>query len=205
MTLTKPNKRLLILLKPIKNNTFQIIGGEYRGRKLSFPDAKGLRPTANKVRETLFNWIQFESTNKTYLDLFAGSGALSFEALSRGAQQIIGIEKSLNTYRTLEKNRQCLNAENIQFFHQDAFKFVAQNNKQNFDFVLLDPPFYQNILPKILKLLSTHNFVASGSKIYIESEYKILSAEISNLFSKKINIIKQKQSGQVHYCLVEIL
>ncbi|HIM95289.1 MAG TPA: 16S rRNA (guanine(966)-N(2))-methyltransferase RsmD, partial [Gammaproteobacteria bacterium] len=76
-------------------NTFQIIGGEYRGRKFGFPDADGLRPTSSKVRETLFNWIQFESFNKTYLDLFAGSGALSFEALSRGAKQVTTIERNL--------------------------------------------------------------------------------------------------------------
>ncbi len=84
-------------------NTFQIISGEHRGRKLSFPDADGLRPTPSKVRETLFNWIQFESFNKTYLDLFAGSGALSFEAVSRGAKQVTGVEKNLSVFQSLEK------------------------------------------------------------------------------------------------------
>ena len=100
----------------IVNNTFQIISGEYRGRKFSFPDVTGLRPTPGKVRETLFNWIQFESFDKTYLDLFAGSGALSFEALSRGAKQVVSVEKDFNAFQSLEKNRKNLKSDKIRFF-----------------------------------------------------------------------------------------
>ena len=189
----------------IVNNTFQIISGEYRGRKFSFPDVTGLRPTPGKVRETLFNWIQFESFDKTYLDLFAGSGALSFEALSRGAKQVVSVEKDFNAFQSLEKNRKNLKSDKIRFFNQDALKFLAKKNNQSFDFVFLDPPFNKNILPKALRSLSEGNFVTSGSKIYIESEYEIIEKEISTFFLKKIRINKQKQSGQVNYCLIEIL
>ena len=107
----------------IENNTFQIISGEYRGRKFSFPDVTGLRPTPGRVRETLFNWIQFESFDKTYLDLFAGSGALSFEALSRGAKQVVSVEKDFNAFQSLEKNRINLKSDKIRIFNQDALIF----------------------------------------------------------------------------------
>ena len=186
-------------------NSFQIIGGEYRGRKFNFPDANGLRPTPGKVRETLFNWIQFESVNKTYLDLFAGSGSLSFEALSRGAKQVVGIENNPNTYQNLEKNRKLLKSDKIEFLNQDALVFLSTKSHQFYDFVLLDPPFNKNILSKALKSLSKGDFVASGSKIYIESEFEITDIFLKENFSEKIKINKQKQSGVVNYCLLEIL
>jgi 16S rRNA (guanine966-N2)-methyltransferase len=186
-------------------NTFQIIAGEHRGRKFSFPDAQGLRPTPGKVRETLFNWIQFETHNKTYLDLFSGSGALSLEALSRGAKQVVSVEKDLKAFQSLEKNRKLLKSDKIHLFNQDALKFLDQKSDQTFDFIFLDPPFHQNILPKALKALSKGNFVAPNSKIYIESEVEMLESEVAEFFSQKIKISKQKHSGQVHYCLIEIL
>jgi len=187
------------------SNTFQIIGGEYRGRKFSFPDADGLRPTSGKVRETLFNWIQFEIVNKTYLDLFAGSGALSFEALSRGAKQVVGVENNTNTFQNLEKNRKLLNSDKIKFLNQDALVFLSTKSTQSYDFVLLDPPFNKNTLPKALKSLSKGEFVAPGGKIYIESEFKITDIFLKENFSEKIKINKQKQSGAVNYCLLEVL
>ena len=187
------------------SNSFQIIGGEYRGRKFSFPDAEGLRPTPSKVRETLFNWIQFESFNKTYLDLFAGSGALSFEALSRGAKQVTSVEKDLNAFKSLEKNRKLLKSEKILFFNRDALDFLKQKSTETFDFVLLDPPFNKNLISKALKALKNCDFVTSESKIYIESEFEITQDFLKEKISEKIEIIKQKQSGAVNYCLLKIL
>jgi len=187
------------------SNSFQIIGGEYRGRKFSFPDAEGLRPTPSKVRETLFNWIQFESFNKTYLDLFAGSGALSFEALSRGAKQVTSVEKDLNAFKSLEKNRKLLKSEKILFFNRDALDFLKQKSTETFDFVLLDPPFNKNLISKALKALKNCDFVTSESKIYIESEFEITQDFLKEEISEKIEIIKQKQSGAVNYCLLKIL
>ncbi len=192
-------------LTPIKNNFFQIISGEYRGRKLNFPDAPGLRPTPGKVRETLFNWIQFEAYDKTYLDLFTGSGSLSFEALSRGAKQIISIEKDANAYKNLEKNRKTLKSNKISILNQDALVFLSKKNSKLFDFVFLDPPFNKNILPKALKLLAKGDFVNYGSKIYIESEFEITLKFLRENFSEKIKINKQQQSGAVNYCLLEVL
>lgn len=186
-------------------NTFQIIGGEHRGRKLQFPDASGLRPTPGKVRETLFNWIQFECYNKSYLDLFAGSGALSFEAFSRGANQVIGFEKNPKVYQILEKNRKLFKSDKIQLINQDAFEFLSQSSDKTYDFVFLDPPFNQDLIIKALKLLKNGNFITHKSKIYIESEFQIDQDFLAPIFSQKIKINKQKRAGAVHYALLELL
>jgi len=186
-------------------NQFQIIGGEHRGRKFSFPDAPGLRPTPNKVRETLFNWIQFELSNKVFLDLFAGSGALSFEAISRGAGQVISLEKDSNAFQNLEKNRKNLKSDNHRVIHGDALDFLSKKPSQTFDFVLLDPPFHQKILEKTLNRLSAGGFLTLGCKLYIESEFAITDVFLNQEISQKIKINQQKHSGQVHYCLIEVL
>ncbi|SMN16400.1 16S rRNA (guanine(966)-N(2))-methyltransferase  len=191
-------------MKTVTNN-FQIIGGTHRGRKFNFPDAPGLRPTPNKVRETLFNWIQFKSSNKAFLDLFSGSGALSFEALSRGARHVLGIEKDLQAFQSLIKNRKLLKSDKIQFIHADALDFLHHKSTQKFDFILLDPPFHQKLLEKALKKLSLGDFLTSGCCIYLESEFEITELFLSEKISQKFKINKQKHSGQVHYCLIEVL
>ncbi len=187
------------------NNVFQIIAGTHKGRKLHFTDAPNLRPTPNRVRETLFNWIGFEAHHKTYLDLFAGSGSLGFEAFSRGAKAVTLIENNRSVCQSLSKNCTQLNAQNIQIFHQNACQFLASTTEVVFDFVFLDPPFHQNFLPKTLKSLSVSHKIGSESVLYLESEYPIIEAEIAPLFTQKIKILKQKRAGQVHYCLVKIL
>ncbi|WP_428087525.1 16S rRNA (guanine(966)-N(2))-methyltransferase RsmD [Candidatus Thioglobus sp.] len=186
-------------------NHFQIIGGNHRGRKFNFVDAPGLRPTPNKVRETLFNWIQFESNNAVFLDLFAGSGALSFEALSRGAKQVVSIEKDFNAFQNLAKNQKILNLNNIEIINIDALNFLNKKPSKPFDFILLDPPFHKNILKKTLSQLSKTGFLTSGCQVYLESEFEITADFLSAEISQKIKINKQKCSGQVHYCLIEVL
>lgn len=187
------------------SNSFQIIGGKHRGRKFTFPDAPGLRPTPNKIRETLFNWIQFKSSGKVFLDLFAGSGALSFEAVSRGAKEVISIEKDIHAFQSLKKNQKLLKLNNIRIVHGDALDFLSKKPAQNFDFFLLDPPFHKNILEKVLIRLSLGGFLTLGSHIYIESEFEIDHDFLTQKILKKIKINKQKHSGQVHYCLIEVL
>ncbi|BBB24303.1 16S rRNA (guanine966-N2)-methyltransferase [Isorropodon fossajaponicum endosymbiont JTNG4] len=192
-------------MTPIINNSFQVVSGKFRGRKFNFPDVPSLRPTSGKIRETLFNWIQFESHNKTYLDLFTGSGSLSFEALSRGAEQVVSIEKDVNAYQSLKKNKMLLKTNKMSIFNQDALNFLSEKSTQIFDFIFLDPPFNKNYLPKTLKALSKGNFMTSNTKIYIESEFKILKNETTEWLSTNIQINKQKHTGQVHYCLITLL
>jgi len=203
VTLKKPKKSYKILLTPIKNNNFTIIGGEYRGRKFSFPDVDTLRPSPGKVRETLFNWLQFETQGKTFLDLFSGSGALSFEALSRGAKQVTSVEKNTNAVHFLKQNKQLLKTDNLAIFKQDAFAFLNKKPKIPFDLILLDPPFNKNYLANALKLISKNDFIAIGGKIYIESEFEITMKFLKTHYLTKTNLSKQKKSGAVHYCLVE--
>ncbi len=182
-------------------NSFQIIGGVHRGRKFYFPEADGLRPSPNKVRETLFNWLQFETAGKTFLDLFSGSGALSFEAISRGAKHIVSVEKDNTAFDFLQENKRLLKADNLTIFNQDAFDFLDKKSTEWFDFILLDPPFYKNYLEKILKLMTKNDFIAKDGKIYIESEFEITDDFLKNAFT----INKQKKSGAVYYCLIQPL
>lgn len=212
----KLSKNCKNLLMPIKNNdlnescasqmtnTFRIIGGEHRGRKFSFADVDGLRPTPNKVCETLFNWLQFEVYGKTFLDLFSGSGALSLEAISRGAKHISSVEKNADAVAFLEQNKYVLKADNLNIIHQDAFIFLNKNSAQVFDFVLLDPPFYKGYLKKALKLIVKNGFITHGSKIYVESEFEITPDFLAANLTKTVKINKQKKSGAVHYCLIQL-
>jgi 16S rRNA (guanine966-N2)-methyltransferase len=183
-------------LKPTKNNTFQVISGQHRGRKFNFPDALELRPTPNKVRETLFNWLQFEIQNKHCLDLFAGSGALGFEAISRGASQLLSIEKNPQAYQAIQENIKHLSTYKIQALNQDAFNFLACNT-QVFDIIFLDPPFHQNLLEQTLNQLQ--HSIHSNTKIYLESEFLITP----NICQKPFTLLKQKQAASVHYSLIQ--
>ena len=180
-----------------KNNIFRVMAGKYRGRSFRFVAMPELRPTPNKVRETLFNWLQFDIANTSCLDLFSGSGALSFEALSRGAANVLSVEKNLYAYQAIKQNAATLSSNRLQVVHADAFDFL-QNNTKTFDLILLDPPFQQDLIKKTLKILA--KTTPPSTKIYIESEFKITE----NICSAPIQILKQKQSASVHYCLCKL-
>ena len=129
-----------------------------KGRKLSYKDADGLRPTSGKARETLFNWLQFEISDKTILDPFSGTGALGIEALSRGASKVYFIEKNSKAFKTLESNLNLLNPNQYNLTNQDSIKYLEKADLFPFDLIFLDPPlikgyfhqFFQYFLEKIL-------------------------------------------------------
>jgi len=185
-------------------NSFRIISGDFRGRKFSFPEVEGLRPTPGKIRETLFNWLQFDIINKTALDLFAGSGALSLEAISRGAKKVYVIEKDREVYAKLKSNFKFLDSGQFTIINEDAMVHLANPCKQSFDLVFLDPPFAKNLLLQTLEKLSNNHYINSQSQIYIESEYKITEDNLSSLTNNHFKINKQKKSGNVHYCLISL-
>lgn len=148
-------------------NRVRIIGGLHRSRVLRFPSTPGLRPSPDRVRETLFNWLGQDLTGWTCCDLFAGSGALGFEAASRGAAKVVMIEKDARVFQALQRNAQALGCEAVVELHRlDALEFVREAPRA-FDVVFLDPPFDSGLLARIAPALS--RLVKRGGMAYIES------------------------------------
>lgn len=174
-------------------NQVRISGGEWRSRLLRFPDAPGLRPTPDRVRQAVFNWLGQDMHDLACLDLFAGTGAMGFEALSRGAASLVMVEKSVAAYHALRDNQQKLQATRAQIFNQDALGFLAQN-RQHFDLILVDPPYHQGWLDKLLPLLAGH--LAADGVVYVEAEYALADAAGWQVF-------KHGKAGNVYYHLLK--
>ncbi len=156
------------------NNVLRIVGGKWRSRRLRFVDAEGLRPTPDRVRETLFNWLQFEINGAFCLDAFAGSGALGFEALSRGAAAVVMLEKQRPQFLALQQSAQELQAEGLTLLSGDALQLLRQpavwQPAQGFDGIFLDPPFHKDLLPEICTVLHERGLLKTGAFVYVESE-----------------------------------
>ncbi|MDM3870861.1 16S rRNA (guanine(966)-N(2))-methyltransferase RsmD [Porticoccus sp. W117] len=180
--------------RPSGGNQLRIIGGQWRGRKLSFPDLEGLRPTGDRVRETLFNWLSFELPGAHCLDLFAGSGALGLEALSRGAAHTVLVEKNPSAARQLKNHCQVLDAS-ADVEEADALCWLQSNNK-TFDVVFLDPPFGKGLLEPCCALLAEQNRLKPDALIYMEC-----AIEESPMVPAQWQLHREKQSGQVNYRL----
>ncbi|MGZ8261743.1 MAG: 16S rRNA (guanine(966)-N(2))-methyltransferase RsmD [Methylotenera sp.] len=180
-----------------KLNTVRINAGEWRSRLIKFPDATGLRPTPERVRQTVFNWLGQDLTGLKCLDLFAGTGVMGFEALSRGAAAVTMVEKSTPAYKALMENKQLLKAEHALILHQDALQFLSQNT-QTFNVIFLDPPYHQQWLAKVLPLLRPH--LHSEGLIYVEAEYELDS---TLEFTGDWQVIKQSKAGNVFYHLLK--
>ncbi len=151
-------------------NTLRIIGGEWRSRKLQFLDAPGLRPTPDRIRETLFNWLQGSIYDSNCLDLFAGSGAIGLEALSRGAESVDFVEKNASASEQLNSNLKLLKNDST-VFKMDALSFLDKHSaEQPYDIIFLDPPYRKGLLDKSLELLSTKALINENTLIYLEHE-----------------------------------
>jgi 16S rRNA (guanine(966)-N(2))-methyltransferase RsmD len=174
-------------------NQVRINAGVWRSRLLKFPDVEGLRPTPERVRITVFNWLGQDLTGKTCLDLFAGTGAFGFEALSRNAKNVVMIENSNLAFNSLIHNQQLLKAENCQIIVQDALQFLA-HNPQKFDVIFCDPPYNKGWLTKILPFLN--QYLNENGVIYAEAEFEIKSDE-------NWQVIKQNKTGNVFYHLLK--
>ncbi len=171
----------------------RIIGGEYRSRLIDFPDAEGLRPTPDRVRETLFNWLGQTLYGKRCLDLFAGSGALGFEAASRGAEQVVMVEKSRKVWQTLQGNIKKLGCINMALHCADGLEFARRESGQ-YDVIFLDPPFAADYLPKALPLLAER--LTADGVVYVES-----GAEFEP--GPDWQVVKRARAGAVHYQLIK--
>jgi len=159
--------------KATKLGEVRIIGGDWRGRKLPVLNAEGLRPTSDRVRETLFNWLQFEIPGAKCLDVFAGSGALSFEALSRGAKQATLLELGAANSNQLKQNLQTLNVSNASVEQVDSLQWLAQTAKESFDVVFLDPPFHREFMQNTVDLLFKNGYLNDQAWLYLEQEKQL--------------------------------
>ncbi|MCG4452601.1 16S rRNA (guanine(966)-N(2))-methyltransferase RsmD [Pseudomonas sp. MMS21-TM103] len=175
----------------------RIIGGQWRSRQFSFPMAAGLRPTPNRVRETLFNWLAPYIEGATVLDLFAGSGALFLEALSRGAGSALALDSNLSAIACLRGHLQTLNCENGQLVQSDALVYLQTQAATPFDLVFLDPPFSQNLLLPACNLLEQHGWLAEDAWIYTESENPPSSLGLPGNWRQH----REQKAGQVYYAL----
>ena len=186
-----------------KLNTVRINAGEWRSRLIKFPDAEGLRPTPERVRQTVFNWLGQDLTGLHCLDLFAGTGVMGFEALSRGAVSATLVEKYLPAYQALISNKQLLQANNAEILHQDALQFLKQNTLK-FNLIFLDPPYNQAWLPKILPIIANH--LHAKGLVYVEAEYALDQAELNENIGlmQHWKIIKQSKAGHVFYHLLQV-
>jgi len=178
-------------------NTVRIIGGEWRSRQITFDDAPGLRPTPARVRETVFNWLQADVPNSRCLDLFAGSGALGFEAASRGARAVVQVESNVQSCRQLRDNAKRLNAGQLRVMQGDVLSFL-QACDDSFDLVFLDPPFGQGLIVETCRRLQGA-VLAPHAKIYLEAER---SFDWESL-PVEWRLLKQKTAGDVSYALFQ--
>lgn len=170
-------------------NQVRINAGQWRSRLLKFPDAQGLRPTPDRVRQTLFNWLGQDLTGKTCLDLFAGTGALGFEALSRNAQHVTMIELARLPFQALQQNQQQLQAHAADVRQMDALQFLA-NNAQRYDVIFCDPPYRQGWITKLLPHLAKH--MTDTGMLYVEAEYALNT-------DAEWQVLKSGRAGQVFY------
>ncbi|MDE2388552.1 MAG: 16S rRNA (guanine(966)-N(2))-methyltransferase RsmD [Betaproteobacteria bacterium] len=172
----------------------RIIGGQWRSRLLAFPPHPDLRPTSDRIRETLFNWLGQDLSGMRCLDLFAGSGALGFEAVSRGAALAVMVDEDTVIYRMLRENKEKLQAAQVELVMMNAMNFL-KSDARKFDVIFLDPPYRLGLLPVLLPLLPNH--LAAGGLVYAETKEHWAP-------DASWNVKRKAKAGTVHYQLLEL-
>lgn len=184
--------------KKAATGSIRIIAGKHRGRKLPVMMAEGLRPTTDRVKETVFNWLMPYMHKANCLDCFAGAGSLGFEALSRGAEKITLVELNKSAFKQLQANKALLNADNLTVEQGDVLSVLAQQPKHTFDIVFIDPPFRQALVSKTAQLL-TQGWLNNQALIYVEME-----SESEQPLPNNWQLLKEKVAGQVAYRLYQV-
>jgi 16S rRNA (guanine966-N2)-methyltransferase len=183
--------------------SIRIIAGKHRGRKLPVLMAEGLRPTTDRVKETVFNWLAPYIQDSHCLDCFAGSGGLGFEASSRGAKLVTLLEFNKAAVEQLKINKQLLKIEDVNIIHTDTLSFLQtfdQNSNQSFDLVFLDPPFRKQFVAKSAQLLN-QGWLTENAIIYVEMESEHSMHNDIEQLPENWQLLKEKVSGQVAYRL----
>ncbi|MCG9779105.1 16S rRNA (guanine(966)-N(2))-methyltransferase RsmD [Photobacterium damselae] len=174
----------------------RIISGQWRGRKLPVHDVEGLRPTTDRVKETLFNWLAQDIYQAKCLDLFAGSGSLSFEALSRGAESLTMIELDQKAAAQLKQNLTAIGATNATLHNTNSVNFLNQAGTPH-DLVFIDPPFRQDLIQQVIAALEANHWLSPNALIYIEAEKELGSIDVPPSW----HLYREKTAGQVCYRL----
>jgi 16S rRNA (guanine966-N2)-methyltransferase len=182
------------------NNQLRIIGGRWRGRRISFPEVIGLRPSGDRIRETLFNWLQMDIHDAVCLDLFAGSGVLGFEALSRGAAQVTFVDQQSEVIKHLRVIAEDLSTHDARIIH-DTFPSASLTEKltvKKYNIVFIDPPFNQDMVSYTCAWLVEAELLAPNALIYIEAERSLDPLPLP----ERWEVLKSKSTGGVGYHLV---
>lgn len=177
----------------------RVISGKWRGRKLAVLDAEGLRPTSDRVKETLFNWLMHDINGATVLDCFAGSGSLAIEALSRYANHATLVERDAGLARHLKQNLQKLGCDNAQVVNQDCLSMLSTTATQQFKVVFIDPPFRKGLALPCCQALEQHQWLADDALIYLETEKELATTEMPANW----RLLKEKIAGQLAYRLFQ--
>jgi 16S rRNA (guanine966-N2)-methyltransferase len=180
-----------------RQGQLRIIAGEWRSRRFSFTEQPGLRPTPDRVRETLFNWLAGRIEGSRCLDLFTGSGALTLEALSRGAAVVLACDASRDVVQTLRGHLATLGCERGEIRQQDALQLLATPPEAPFEIAFLDPPFRQDLLGSACTALEEHGWLTADAWVYTESELPPDRQTVPPTW----HLHRDKRAGQVWYCL----
>lgn len=179
------------------SNQLRIIGGQWRSRRLNFANLPGLRPTADRIRETLFNWLAPHIQGASVIDVFSGSGALLLEAMSRGAQSGLGLELAPAAQQQIQQNLQLLSCANASVICSDSLQYLNQPSTSSFDIAFVDPPFHRQLLEPACQLLEQNGWLAADALIYLESELAPHQYKLPNNWQ----LLREKSTSQFNYSL----
>ncbi|MCP4300880.1 MAG: 16S rRNA (guanine(966)-N(2))-methyltransferase RsmD [Gammaproteobacteria bacterium] len=182
-----------------QSGRLRIVAGNWRSRLLDIADVPGLRPTSERIRETLFNWLAPRINAARCLDLFAGTGALGLEALSRGAKSVVFVEQSALAVRTLNENIKKLEADGAVVLQMDALNYLHGEHAERFDLVFLDPPFASDMPEELCRLLGERELLAKDAQVYIELDRSNPEPKLPDDWQ----VLKNKTAGNVRYMLVQ--
>ena len=178
----------------------RIVAGIWRSRLLDIADVEGLRPTSERIRETLFNWLVPHIHGARCLDLYAGTGALGLEALSRGAASAIFVEASPVAEKQLTRNTRMLDASGATVLRMDALDYLAGKPDERFDIVFLDPPFAADLLDETCRLMAEQQLLADGALVYLEQDRGKAEPQLPDPW----RVLKSKTAGNVRYMLAQV-
>ena len=182
-----------------KGGRLRIVAGNWRSRLLDIADVEGLRPTSERIRETLFNWLSPHIHGASCLDLYAGTGALGLEALSRGASSTVFVERSLKAEKQLRMNAGLLDADGATVIGADALDYLQGRHNERFDIVFLDPPFAADLLDETCRLMAEQPLLAEGALVYLELDRDAAEPKLPETW----RVLKNKTAGNVRYILVK--